>query len=134
MSKNQCPCGSGKEYAQCCKLYHDGFIAAPTAESLMRARYSAYVLEKADYIIKTWEELARPPVIEFDKQIKWLGLEIEQVDFGSEFDDQGWVEFRAKFEIAGMKSEQYERSRFIKDGSEWFYDSMNSLEIHEDDD
>ena len=52
MSNRECPCGSGKAYEQCCQRFHKG--AAPErAEQLMRARYTAYVLNLPDYIIQT---------------------------------------------------------------------------------
>ena len=36
-----CPCG-GASYASCCSRYIDSATPAPTAEALMRSRYSAY--------------------------------------------------------------------------------------------
>ena len=36
-----CPCGLGDDYASCCGRLHAG-APAPTAESLMRSRYSAF--------------------------------------------------------------------------------------------
>lgn len=47
-----CPCGSGDSLADCCGRYHDG-AAAPCAQSLMRSRYSAYVLGNVDYLVAT---------------------------------------------------------------------------------
>jgi len=43
--KKACPCSSNKPYAECCEPYHNGAVE-PTAESLMRARFSAYVKGK----------------------------------------------------------------------------------------
>lgn len=43
--KKACPCGSGRPYTDCCEPYHNGGLE-PTAESLMRARFSAYVKGK----------------------------------------------------------------------------------------
>ena len=37
-----CPCGSQKQYEQCCGPFLDGRAIAPTAEALMRSRYTAY--------------------------------------------------------------------------------------------
>ncbi|HAW61148.1 MAG TPA: hypothetical protein DCX26_02290, partial [Pseudomonas sp.] len=47
-----CPCGSGDALAECCGRYHAG-VAAPSAELLMRSRYSAYVLGLVDYLQAT---------------------------------------------------------------------------------
>nr|WP_316226808.1 SEC-C metal-binding domain-containing protein [Bradyrhizobium sp. SZCCHNS3052] len=38
----QCPCGSGLPYDRCCGPYLDGDDQPPTAEALMRSRYTAY--------------------------------------------------------------------------------------------
>ena len=46
MSETICPCGSGKNYADCCeKLIHG--TPAETPEALMRARYSGRILWKS---------------------------------------------------------------------------------------
>ena len=39
-----CPCQSGKIYGECCGPVLEGKVKAETAEQLMRARYSAYVI------------------------------------------------------------------------------------------
>ena len=36
--KDLCPCGSGKEYSECCEPIIKGKVKAPTAEACMRAR------------------------------------------------------------------------------------------------
>ncbi len=43
MSVSVCPCGSGNLLDACCGHYHAGH-PAPDAQTLMRSRYSAYVL------------------------------------------------------------------------------------------
>jgi len=49
-----CPCGSSKVFANCCELYIVGGGVAPTAEYLMRSRYTAYTLRHEDYLLSTW--------------------------------------------------------------------------------
>ncbi|WP_316830170.1 YchJ family metal-binding protein [Pedobacter aquatilis] len=39
-----CPCGSGLLYGNCCEPYLLKLKDAPTAEALMRSRYSAFVV------------------------------------------------------------------------------------------
>ena len=48
-----CPCGSGTAYGACCGPLHDG-APAPTAEALMRSRYTAYALDRTDQAAATW--------------------------------------------------------------------------------
>ena len=57
-----CPCGRNQTYAACCGRYHGG-EAAPDAESLMRSRYSAYVLKDVDYLLASWHPGTRPAAL-----------------------------------------------------------------------
>ena len=45
----------------------------------MRSRYSAFVLERAPYLLATWHASHRPASIEFESGVKWLGLEVRDV-------------------------------------------------------
>ena len=60
--KTPCPCQSSLEYNLCCGRYHKGKLAAPTAEALMRSRYSAYSLQLGRYLFKTWHKSTRPTI------------------------------------------------------------------------
>ena len=72
MSDNHCPCGSGRAFEECCEPYLLGRLPAPTAEALMRSRYSAYALSSIDYLYKTSGPRVRK---EFDAEgSKWLVL------------------------------------------------------------
>ena len=46
---NLCYCNSQKQFKDCCEPYIKGQKNAPTAEALMRSRYSAYATHQADY-------------------------------------------------------------------------------------
>ena len=48
-----CPCCSGKSYEECCKPYHTGEKHAPTAEALMRSRFSAFAIPNGEYLMET---------------------------------------------------------------------------------
>ncbi|TXH39839.1 MAG: hypothetical protein E6Q94_00490, partial [Burkholderiaceae bacterium] len=63
-----CPCGGPGPLAACCGRYIDAFDAmpAPDAASLMRSRYTAFVLQRADYLRATWHASTRPAVLDFD--------------------------------------------------------------------
>lgn len=49
----QCWCHSGELYTECCKPYHEDFKSVPTAEKLLRARYSAFASKNLDFIMDT---------------------------------------------------------------------------------
>lgn len=116
-----CPCGSGRPYADCCGRYHGG-AAAPTAEALMRSRYSAYVLKLEDYLRTTWHPDTCPADLDLDSEPapKWLGLDVrrhQQTDA-----DHATVEFVARWREAGKGRRLHETSRFerLADGR-WVY-------------
>jgi len=50
---SECPCGSAAQYEECCGRYIQKGLNPPTAEALMRSRYSAYVKGVPEYIAKT---------------------------------------------------------------------------------
>ena len=51
--KPGCPCGSTLPILRCCGPYIAGAELAPTAEALMRSRYTAYVMQEEDYLRAT---------------------------------------------------------------------------------
>lgn len=51
-----CPCGSGNNYGDCCKSVHEFGMVTSSASDLIRARYSAYAMYNADFIIGTTSE------------------------------------------------------------------------------
>jgi SEC-C motif-containing protein len=117
-----CPCGSGLPYGACCGRWHAGplHLQAPTAEALMRSRYSAYVLELADYLRDTWHpstRLAEP--LRFGEGVRWLGLEVRrhvQADA-----DHATVEFVARSKQGGRAARLHETSRFVRENGRWLY-------------
>jgi SEC-C motif-containing protein len=113
-----CPCG-GSDYANCCKPYHDG-TEPPSADRLMRARYSAYVLGLMPYVHATWHASTRPPLSDLthDAAIKWLGLEIRK---HVPQQDEATVEFVARSKSAGRAHRLHEISRFVREDRRWLY-------------
>lgn len=114
-----CPCGRPRDYAQCCGLYHAG-AAAPDAETLMRARYSAYVRRDADYLRASWHPSTRPADLQLDTHTAWLGLTVQRVvDSGA---DRAEVAFLARYRIGGGSAVRMtEHSRFLREDGRWYY-------------
>ncbi len=113
-----CPCASGRALADCCGRWH-ATLSAPDAPSLMRSRYSAFVLALGDYLLATWHADTRPVVIEFPPDLRWLGLEIRasaQTDA-----DHSTVEFVARSKRAGRAMRLHEVSRFVRVDGRWLY-------------
>lgn len=129
-----CPCGS-PALATCCGPFLAGDAVPPTAEALMRSRYTAYVLKNEAYVQATWHPSTRPqePVIDENETIQWLGLEVKsalrlrqrKADL-PEQPDSDTVEFVARFKIGGRAHRLHEVSRFVRESGadgvpRWFY-------------
>lgn len=117
----RCPCGTGLAYEECCNRYHAG-NAAPTAETLMRSRYSAFVTGNEHYLLTTWDPATRPAKLNLkDTSVRFYRLDVLSVVGGGLFDDAGSVEFAAHYK--GSESGcQRETSQFRRgtDGR-WYY-------------
>jgi SEC-C motif-containing protein len=87
----------------------------------MRSRYTAYVLEREDYLRQTWHPDSRPAALELDGRQNWLGLKVLRTERGGESDDDGLVEFVARFKIDGRGHRLHEISRFERVDGRWFY-------------
>jgi len=119
-----CPCGRTNakghvlELAACCGPSLAGQSAAD-AESLMRSRYSAFVRGDVPYLLATWHASQRPAEMQLEAGAQWLGLEIKHHRLTG--DDTAEVEFVARFRVGGKAVRQHERSRFVREGGQWFY-------------
>jgi len=122
ISKNsKCPCGSGKKYKECCFKYHKGSNPKNALE-LMRSRYSAYVLGKAEYIIKTTHKDSphfEKNKKEWIKSIKYFSTsqfhKLEIIEFLDGV-KESYVEFKAYIDNYII----HEKSFFIKE-DKWYY-------------
>ena len=119
-----CPCRSSEAdapaYAACCQLWHAGLDAgvhAPTAEALMRSRYSAYVVGLIDYLLATWHPSTSPGELELSP-VKWIGLEVLHAQATG---DAGVVEFVARCRVNGRAQRMHETSRFVRQDGRWYY-------------
>jgi SEC-C motif-containing protein len=77
-----CPCGSNLDYSVCCGPIVEGKTIAPTAEALMRSRYSAFVNRKLDHIERTHapeikEDFNRAEAERMAEECEWRGLEVK---------------------------------------------------------
>ena len=114
-----CPCGAG-DFATCCGPILGG-AAAPTAEALMRSRYTAFARHDEQYLARSWASDRRPATIHLDPRRRWTGLEITDTVAGRQLDTDGVVEFRASYEDADGAGAVVERSRFAREAGRWVY-------------
>ncbi|MCE7992903.1 MAG: YchJ family protein [Roseivirga sp.] len=121
-----CPCSSSKAFSDCCE---PNILnrSAPTALALMRSRYTACTLVKAEYLHTTTHPKTRPDhkVSEIEawaKENSWNRLEIISTEHGNRNDQRGIVEFKAFFTNSkGQAQVHHERSTFLKEDGQWFY-------------
>ncbi|MEU5706700.1 MULTISPECIES: YchJ family protein [Streptomyces] len=117
MTSRTCPCGLPQSYDACCGRFHTGAATAPTAELLMRSRYSAFVKRDAGYLLRTWHPRTRPARLDLDPRMRWTGLEILDTADGSAFHGTGTVTFRASYRGGSL----HERGRFERVDGAWVY-------------
>lgn len=103
-------------------MWHAGerHLQAPTAQALMRSRYSAYVLDLVDYLSDTWHPSTRPPQLEPNPAgMKWLGLDVKRhADIDA---THATVEFVARSRLQGRGQRMHEVSRFVREDGRWYY-------------
>src|ERR1035437_9221144 len=95
-----CPCGSGLSYEACCGPIIGG-APAPTAEALMRSRYSAYVKHEIGHLERTLSVTERKDfeaegAKRWAENSEWLGLAILRTEKGGVDDTEGLGEVSAK--------------------------------------
>jgi SEC-C motif domain protein len=138
-----CPCGGAAGYEACCGRWHEGALRlmAPTAEALMRSRYSAHALGLHAYLQDTWHPRTRPvsapgrsealthrsaqrggfPVSPAPPPpgLRWIGLEVRRVTAID--DEHAAVEFVARSKIGGRAERMHVVSRFERVSGRWLY-------------
>lgn len=124
-----CTCFSGKQYADCCKKYHD-HAADPDPLALMRSRYSAYAMGLTDYIIDTTHpdhpskqiplKLWKEQIASFCSSTQFLGLEILKCEDAPPY---VYVTFYARLAQENQDVSFKEKSQFAQVSGKWLYRS-----------
>jgi SEC-C motif domain protein len=116
-------------YGGCCGRWHAGLALgqrAPTAEALMRSRYSAYALAQGggtppaslvEYLRETWHPSTRPADLALGP-MRWTGLDVLRRE---ESGDAAVVEFIAHHKVNGRGHRLHETSRFVREAGVWRY-------------
>jgi SEC-C motif-containing protein len=117
---DSCPCGSGARFDGCCAPILRG-DPAPTAEGLMRSRYTAFVVGDERHLAGSWHPGTRPATIDLDPRLRWTGLEILAASGGEAGSRRGIVEFRAGWRDGRETGVLHEASRFVFQSDRWWY-------------
>lgn len=118
---DRCPCGTGEVYGQCCGPILAGERTAPTAEALMRSRFSAFVTGDRDYVVRSWHPHTRPRRVTLDEDLDWYRLDVESSTAGGPFDTAGEVTFTAHHRNGSSRGSLHEHSRFTRVDGAWVY-------------
>ncbi|MQY28165.1 YchJ family protein [Nocardia aurantia] len=121
LDSDPCPCRSGDDFGVCCGPRLSGATPAPTAETLMRSRYTAFAVGDTGYLLRSWHPRTRPRTLALDPEQRWLSLEVLSTERGGPFDDTGVVAFRAHYRTAGTRGSLHESSRFARVDGRWVY-------------
>lgn len=104
---------------QCCGRWLDA-PGAPDAESLMRSRYTAFVLGDERYLLATWHPGTRPAALRLEPGLKWLGLEVRSHRAADPA--HATVEFVARSRLHGRAHRLHETSSFVREADgRWYY-------------
>ena len=121
-----CPCSSGAAFAECCEPIITKAEQAKTAEQLMRSRYTAYATGNVDWIVDSQsadgrELVDRKATEEWSKRAEWHRMEVLEVQQGGEDDDEGFVDFKAYYTMAGEEITHHEVASFRKEDGVWYF-------------
>lgn len=125
-----CPCGSGGEYKACCEPVLAGTRPAPTAEALLRARYTAFnrvdiKFIESSHASNTRGQLDLKGIEQWARSAEWKRLEVIGVERGQPGDADGEIEFKAHYRLHNKDCMLHELAKFAhKQGRWWYVDSQ----------
>ncbi len=117
-----CYCGSSLSFDNCCQKYIKGSLKAPTAEALMRSRYSAFASTAIDYLIETTYHSTRKSLKKQELSLwstsnHWIKLEVLETT-------ESTVRFKAYYLDKQLVPHiHHEFSTFIYEEGIWYYEN-----------
>lgn len=115
-----CYCNSQKLFKDCCEPYIRGIEKAPTAQALMRSRYSAYATHDADYLVATTyiterNDYSKEDILLWATANQWQKLEVLHAT-------ETTVAFKAYYLDKNKKPQiHHEFSTFVQEEGNWYY-------------
>lgn len=122
--KDYCPCGSGKQFCDCCQPFLSHIKKLDGPESVLRSRYCAYHFGDGEYILESWHQKYRPKespeeISQSYKSINFLKLNIKQIT--AKF-NRGEIDYEVNYsDEDGKIFTMKEKSKFEKFGGSWVY-------------
>jgi peptide deformylase len=132
-----CPCCGEKTYEQCCQPFHKKEEIAHQVEDLVRARYSAYVLNLPDYIIQTThpaspqylenQKIWKEQIAHFSQSFTFKSLKVHE---SRSQETVATVTFTVFLSQDGKDASFTEKSFFEKRKGQWLYRGGQLTEGH----
>jgi SEC-C motif-containing protein len=122
-SSSPCPCGSGQSFGLCCEPIISGQKPAPTAEALMRARFTAHVTGDYQFLHQSYLPTSNTPYVEETElpKIKWTKLVVHSHELGTA-PDVAFVDFSAYHDDGkGNQGALHEKAEFVRHNGGWIY-------------
>ncbi len=84
----------------------------------MRSRFSAFVQNRAEYLVDTWHSSTRPKTLDLTDGPDWVGLSVLASDATG---NQGQVHFKAYYRSGEQWRFLEEHSVFARESGRWYY-------------
>lgn len=122
LATDPCPCGSGKTFGECCQPVLNTMAAAPSAEALMRARFTAHVVGDSEFLHKSYlPDSKKPyngePLAGGDR---WTRLTINTHEVAPS-GTSATVDFTAYYQEQGYEVPHHEKAEFLFLDGTWIY-------------
>ncbi len=121
-----CPCGTTWSYGQCCALYHQERASPWLPEVLMRARFSAFVMQQWRFIkdtaaLQASEGLSIRRLKQSSHALAWKRLHVLRCSLVEQDTMEAYVAFEAYFIQDKKKGVHHEISVFTRIDGRWYY-------------
>ena len=117
-----CPCGSGKNFGDCCEQILTGKRPASNAEELMRARFTAHVTHDFRFLHESHRPTAGKPYVAEEGQpaMQWTKLVVHAHETGND-PDKAFVDFSAYGTEDKVEKVLHEKAEFLRVNGAWLY-------------
>ena len=117
-----CPCGSGRKYGDCCEQILTGNRPAASAEELMRARFTAHVTHNFRFLHESHRPTAGKPYVaeEGEPTMQWTKLVVHAHETGAD-PDKAFVDFSAYGTEDKVEKVLHEKAEFLRINGAWLY-------------
>ena len=100
----------------------------------MRSRYTAYVLNRIDYIKSTMvgralAAFSYEAAVEWSESAQWLGLEVVSAPLPTRSDEEAIVQFVVHYRLSGLMKRLEETSRFVRCEAGWAYEGQACFRV-----